>query len=398
MGKMNFDEAIIRRGTGSAKWDGLEGMFGIEDASDVIPMWVADADFLCAPEIGAAVKKAVELEIYGYKFGVPGTNEAIIGWQSKRFGFEAKPEWITTITGVVAAVTAAVQAYTNEGDGVIIQSPVYYPFANTIKANNRVVMEAPLKETENDGILHYEIDFDVFEEVCAKEEAKMLILCSPHNPLGRVWTEEELRKIGEITRKHNVFVVSDEIHSDIIVPGGKFTSFLKVNPESYGSAIMTSSASKSFNIAGLHYAYVIIPCEDNMAKYRAVTGRNSASSGSYVGAEALSAAYTQAEYYVEEFNEYVAGNMEYMVNFVKENLPQVRIVKPEGTYLVWVDITKMIAEDTDVNRFMADEAKVACDPGYWFGESYKGYIRMNAATTRANVVESMNRLKAALEK
>ncbi len=398
MGKMNFDEKIIRRGTGSAKWDGLEGMFGIADASDVIPMWVADADFLCAPEIGAAVKKAVELEIYGYKFGTPGTMEAIIGWQDRRFGLKVEKEWITTITGVVAAVNAAIQAFTNEGDGVIIQSPVYYPFATQIKANNRVILEAPLKETENDGILHYEIDFDVFEEVCAKEEAKMLILCSPHNPLGRVWTEEEIKKIGEITRKHGVFVVSDEIHSDIVVPGNKFTSFLAANPESYSSAVATSSASKSFNIAGLHYAYILVPDAENMAKLRAVTSRNSASSGSYVGAEALSAAYTQAEYYVEEFNEYVAANMEYMVNFVKENLPKVRIVKPEGTYLVWVDITQMIEEGTDVNRFMADEAKVACDPGYWFGESYKGYIRMNAATTRANIVESMNRLKAALEK
>ncbi len=398
MGKMDFDKQIIRRGTGSAKWDGLEGMFAIEDASDVIPMWVADADFLCAPEIGAAVKKAVELEIYGYKFGVAGTNEAIVGWQSRRSGFEAKPEWITTITGVVAAVNAAIQAYTNEGDGVIIQSPVYYPFANQIKANNRVIMEAPLKETENDGILHYEIDFDVFEEVCAKEEAKMLILCSPHNPLGRVWTEEELKKIGEITRKHGVFVVSDEIHSDIVMNGTKFVSFLGVNPESYGTAMMCSSASKSFNIAGLHYAYAIVPCEENLAKYKAVTSRNSASSGSYVGAEALSAAYTQAEYYVDEFNAYVGGNIEYMVNYVKENLSKVRIVKPEGTYLVWVDITQMIEEGTDVNRFMADEVKVACDPGYWFGESYKGYIRMNAATTRANIVEAMDRLKAALEK
>ncbi len=398
MGKMNFDEVIIRRGTGSAKWDGLEGMFGIENADGVIPMWVADADFKVAPEIGAAVKKAVELEIYGYKAGVAGAMEAIVDWQSRRSGFEAKKEWIATITGVVAAVTAGLQAYTKEGDGVIIQSPVYYPFANTIKANNRVVMEAPLKETEKDGILHYEIDFDVFEEVCAKEEAKMLILCSPHNPLGRVWTEEELKKIGEITRKHNVFVVSDEIHSDIVMDGTKFVSFLGVNPESYDCAMMCSSASKSFNIAGLHYAYAIIPNEENLKAYRAVTNRNQASSGSYVGADALKAAYTQAEYYVDEFNAYVGENINYMVNFVKENLPKVRIVKPEGTYLVWVDITQMVAEGTDVNRFMADEVKVACDPGYWFGESYKGYIRMNAATTKANIVEAMNRLKAALEK
>jgi len=204
--------------------------------------------------------------------------------------------------------------------------------------------------------------------------------------------------MGEIARKHGVFVVSDEIHCDIMTPGNKFTPFLKVNPESYNSAIATSSASKTFNIAGLHAAYAIIPCEENLKAFKATTGKNSATAIGVVGAEALIAAYTKAEYYVDEFNAYVSENMRYMVEFVKENLPEVRIVNPEGTYLVWVDITKAVPEGTDVNRFMADEVKVAIDPGYWFGEGYKGYIRMNAATTKANIVESMNRLKAALTK
>ncbi|MBR6800522.1 MAG: PatB family C-S lyase [Eubacteriaceae bacterium] len=397
MGKMNFDEMIKRRGTGCAKWDGMEGVFGVENADDMIAMWIADADFFVAPEIEAAVKKADEFPIYGYKFGVDGLHDAIIGWQSRRFGFEAKKEWITTLTGVVAAVTTAVQTFTKEGDGVIIQTPVYHPFANTIKANNRNVIEVPLTENCTDNILHYDLDFDLFEEACKREDAKMFVLCSPHNPLGRLWTEEELKKMGKIARENGVFVVADEIHCDIVATGNKFTSFLAANPESYSSALMSSSASKSFNIAGLHAAYVIIPDEENYKAFTATSSRNSAPSMGYTGGEALRAAYTEAEYYVDEFNAYITENMNYMAKFVQENLPKVRITNPEATYLVWMDLTDALPEGTDVKDFLAKKAGVGLNAGGQFGAKYTAYVRINAATQKANIVEAMNRIKAALD-
>ncbi|MEA4921372.1 MAG: MalY/PatB family protein [Clostridiaceae bacterium] len=397
MNKINFNEMIIRRGTGCAKWDALENMFGLENADDVIPMWVADTDFLCAPEIGVAVKKAVELELYGYKAPNPEVLKAAAGWLKKRFDFEVDTKYMATMTGVVAVVTNAIQTFTSKGDGIIIQTPVYYPFANTIRANERNIIEAPLVESENHGILHYAIDFDVLEKACARGDAKMLVLCSPHNPIGRVWTKEELAKIGEICRKHDVFVLSDEIHGDIIMKGHEFIPFLKACPESYDTAMSSMSASKTFNVAGLHASYVVIPSEDNLKAFKTNMTRNSSPAIGVVGGEALIAAYTQAEYYVAEFNEYIESNFDYMIDFVKTHLPEVKIVKPEGTYLIWLDISAMISEGTDVKDFMAKEVKVAVDPGYWFSEGYKGYIRMNAATTRERLEICMERLEKALK-
>ncbi len=397
MGKINFDEMIKRRGTGCAKWDGMEGVFGVENADDMIAMWIADADFMVAPEIEAAVKKADEFGIYGYKFGVDGLHDAIISWQSERYGFKAEKEWITTLTGVVAAVTTAVQTFTKEGDGVLIQTPVYHPFANTIKANNRNVVEVPLTETCVDNILHYDLDFDLFEEACKREDVKMFVLCSPHNPLGRLWTEEELKKMGKIARENGVFVVADEIHCDIVATGNKFTSFLAVNPESYGSALMSSSASKSFNIAGLHCAYVIIPDEDNYKAFTATASRNSAPSMGYTGGEALRAAYSEAGYYVDEFNAYITENMNYMAKFVQENMPNVRITNPEATYLVWMDLTDAFPEGTDVKDYLAKNAGVGLNAGGQFGAKYTSYVRINAATQKAHIVEAMNRIKKAID-
>ncbi len=401
MKKIDFDKVIERRGTGCGKWDGLGSRFGVSEelAKEIIPMWVADTDFMVAPEIGAAVKKAVEFELYGYKFGNPKLADAVVHWQKKRFDFDVNKDHITTSCGVVAVVTTGVQAFTQPGDGVVIQSPVYYPFADSITNNGRNIIEAPLVETvKEDGTLYYTIDFDVFEAACAREDAKLFILCSPHNPLGRVWTVEELKKMAAICKKHNVYVLSDEIHGDIIMSGHKFVPMLKAVPDCGDYVMMTMAASKTFNVAGLQCCYAIIPNADKLAQFKAVATRNRLPAMGTVGSEALVAAYTEAEYYVDEFNEYVEGNFNYMVDFVKKNLPKVRIVKPEGTYLIWLDISAMLPEGADVNKFMCEQARVAIDPGYWFGKGYEGYIRMNAATQRSRIEESMKRLAEALNK
>lgn len=390
MGKYNFDEVIERRGTDSSKWDDFAARFPGYDTSGAIPMWVADMDFRVPNEVIEVIKKKAELGIYGYpcRKGKEFDN-AVKDWLLKRHGLQIENDWVVATQGVVAAVTYAVQAFTKEGDGVLIQPPVYYPFKDRcIKYNNRVAVESPL--ILKDG--RYEIDFEDFEEKAALETTKLFILCSPHNPVGRVWTKEELQKIVEICKKHNVFIFSDEIHSDLILEGYQHTPTALVSGD-YKYLIAAYAPSKTFNLAGLKTSAIIVPDKEVRVQYIRRINQNEAGGLNLFGAAALEAAYNHGEEYLTELLEYLKGNIDYAAAFIKENLPGVSVSVTEGTYFLWVDFRGTGLSDREINKKILEEAKVAVDLGEWFGEEGKGFARFNLACPRTIVVEALNRLK-----
>lgn len=393
----DFETTLDRRNTNSAKWDGLEKKFGIADASDVVSMWIADMDFACAPEIVQAVQQTVAHPAYGYRSTPPEVQQAICLWQKKRFGLTVDPENLVLGSGVIPLYAAGLQAMTRKGDGVIIQSPVYYPFANAIESSNRVVVENPLIEEERDGKLTYSIDFDNLRTVAAREDVTAMIFCNPHNPVGRIWTPEEQRMVAEICCQNGVFLIADEIHADLALGKHKMVPFMKACPEHSGHAMSVTSPSKTFNVAGLHAAYANIPCTETREKIQARLNRNRSGGFGYLGAAALIAAYNHCDYYVDGLLKQLEKNANLVYDFLRERLPQVRVSDLQGTYLMWLDVTHVGVPKEKVERFLLDKAGVIFDPGAWFSPRYEGYGRMNIATNSATVLRAMEKIEKAVK-
>ncbi len=393
----DFETTLDRRNTCSAKWDGLEEKFGIGDASGVISMWIADMDFACPPEIVQAVQQKVAHPAYGYCFTPPEVPEAICLWQKKRFDLTVQPESLVYGSGVLPILAAGLQALTRRGEGVIIQSPVYYPFAATIKSSDRVVIDNPLIEEERDGKLTYSIDFDNLRTVAARENVTAMIFCNPHNPAGRIWTPEEQRMVAEICCQNGVFLISDEIHADLVLGQNRMVPFMKACPNHSGHAMSIMSTSKTFNVAGLNAAYSVIPCAETREKVKARMARNRAGGFGYLGAAALVAAYNRCDYYVDGLCRKLEQNAAAVYDFCRERLPQVRVAELQGTYLMWLDLTRLGVPKDKVERFLLDKAGLVFDPGVWFAEQYEGYGRMNIATSNATVVRAMEQLEKAVK-
>lgn len=393
MGKYNFDEIIERRGTNSSKWDSFENRFPGYDVSGAIPMWVADMDFRSPKEVIDAIVEKAKFGIYGYPCPKEKSfDDAVSGWLKRRHGWEIENSWITATQGVVPAVTYAVQAFTNEGDGVLIQTPVYYPFKDRcIKFNNRKTIESPLILKNG----RYEIDFDDFEKKASDKNTKLFILCSPHNPVGRVWTKKELEKIAKICERHNVLVFSDEIHSDLIMPGYKHIPFGTAAKKPF---IAAYAASKTFNLAGLKTSAIVIPDWKTRSDYIRQIKKNEASGLNMFGSVALEAAYNYGEGYLEELIEYINGNIKYAVNYINKNLNGVSAGNTEGTYFLWIDFRETGLSDYEINQKILEQAKVAGDLGEWFGEEGRGFMRLNMACPRAIVNEALERLNKVFRK
>ena len=391
MGKYNFDEYIERRGTGSSKWDGFESRFPGYNAKGAIPMWVADMDFTAPYEVIEAIKKKAALGIYGYPAPRGESfNNAVKDWLKKRHGLEITDESIVITQGVVPAITYAVQAFTNEGDGVLIQPPVYYPFKDRcITYNKRKAVENPL--IEKDGV--YTIDFEDFEKKASDQNTKLFILCSPHNPVGRVWSKEELEKISDICQRHNVLIFSDEIHSDLIMKGFKHIPTLLAAENK--NIISAYAASKTFNIAGLRTSVIVIKDKEIREKYVAQMKADEAEGLNMFGIPAIEAAYTYGEDYLAELLEYIGGNIEFAAKYIEENIPNVTVSKTEGTYFLWIDFRKTGLTYKEINKKLLEEAKVAGDLGGWFGKEGNGFIRLNLACPRAIVEEAVKRIEKA---
>lgn len=393
----NFDEYIDRYGTESTKWDAFENRFPGLDAKGCIPMWVADTDFRAPQEVIDAIVAKAEFGIFGYPKGKGESfDQAVTGWIFQQHGWQLDPEWIVPTTGVVPAITHAIQAFTQEGDGVLIQPPVYYPFKNTIQKNKRRVIENPLlldEETEQ-----YEIDFADFEHKLKDPKTKLFILCNPHNPVGRVWSEEDLTKIGELCLKHQVLVFADEIHSDLILKGSRHIP-LGMLDERFNQQVITAySASKTFNLAGLQTSVVILPERGIRQRYLEQLEINQARDINIFGTIALEAAYTHGADYLKAFLEHVESNLDYALDYTEKHLQGVRIIKPQGTYLVWFDFRGTGLTADQIDALIIEKAKVAVDLGRWFGEEGAGFLRFNFACHRSTLVKALEQIKEALDK
>ncbi|MCD8224881.1 MAG: pyridoxal phosphate-dependent aminotransferase [Clostridiales bacterium] len=387
--KYDFDKRIDRRNTMSLKYDFCEERRGRDD---LLPLWVADMDFATAPGIIEALERMVKPGIYGYSDTKESYFLTLKKWFAKHSGWEVEPEWLIKTPGVVFALAAAVRAFTEEGDGVLIQQPVYYPFGSVIRDNGRVLVNSPLKIVDG----HYEMDFADFEAKIVENRVKLFILCNPHNPVGRVWTKEELCKVGVICKKHGVIVVSDEIHQDFIFPGFRHQVFANADPEFASFTVTCTAPSKTFNLAGLQVSNIWIADPDLRAKFQRAIDRTGYSQVGLPGIVACQAAYATGEEWLAQLQEYLNGNLDFFRTYLRENLPQLHLVEPEGTYLLWVDFGKLGLTEEEREELLLDKAKLWLDSGAMFGPDGEGFERFNIACPRATLQDALDRLARAL--
>ncbi len=388
--KYDFDEIIDRENTDSLKYD-----FAAERGmpEDLLSLWVADMDIRAPKEINEAIIKMAEHGIYGYSDTKDDYFEALRNWYSKRHGWDISEEWLVKTPGVVFAVATAVKAYTEKGDAVLIQEPVYYPFSGVIEANERKLVNNSLVY---DGE-KYSIDFEDFEKKIVEEKVKMFILCSPHNPVGRVWDLDELERMGDICLKHNVLVVSDEIHADFVFPGKKHIVFSKIKKEFEDNVVICTAPSKTFNIAGLQVSNIFIPNSDLRLKFREELNRVGYSQLNNIGLAAAKAAYQYGENWLEQLMEYLASNFKFMDEFLKTRIPEIKLVKPEGTYLAWLDCRGLGISDEEIEDLIVNKAKLWLDGGTMFGKDGEYFQRVNIACPKATLEKALLQLEEAVK-
>ena len=386
-----FDEVIDRKNTNSLKHD-----FALENSlpEDVLPMWVADMDFKAPPSVLEAMKKSAEHGIFGYSDIKSDYYDIVSSWFLRRFGWKTEREWMVLTPGVVYALATAVRAFTKKGEAVIIQPPVYYPFYNVINNNERTLIESPL--VYKDG--KYEIDFEDFEKKIVQNDVKLFIFCSPHNPVCRVWTKQELQKLGEICLKYNVIVVADEIHCDFTWEGHPHTMFTEAVPEMKNRTMICTAPSKTFNVAGFQISNIFIPGEEIREIYKKEVAASGYTVPSNPGVIACKAAYEGGEQWHEECKEYIRGNLDYIRDFLNSNIPEIRLVEPEGTYFAWLDCSGLGMSADELNSLIINKAKLWLDAGGIFGEIAEQFQRIVLACPRSTIEKAMESLKAALEK
>lgn len=384
----DFDTVVDRHNTSCLKWDFAEAR---GHAPDEMPLWVADMDFrIPQPAIDALVARA-QHGMFGYTAPKRPYYEAVAAWFERRHGWRPDPAWAVVTPGVVFALATAVRTYTQPGDAVLIQPPVYYPFRLVIEQNGRRVAAAPL--TYEDG--RYSIDFDAFERALAQSEAKLFILCNPHNPVGRAWTEPELRRVGEICAAHGTIVVSDEIHADFARPGHAHVPFAALGPEFADNAVVCTAPSKTFNLAGLQVSNIFIPNRRLRHDFRRTLARTGFDEVNALGLVAVQACYEHGEDWLDQLKAYLEGNLA-VVRAAAERMPGVRLVEPESTYLPWLDCRGLGLDAEGLRRLVEQDAKLWLDQGTMFGEEGAGFVRINIATPRSNVQEACNRLERAV--
>lgn len=386
--KYNFDTAPARINMESAKWDAI----GEQSVSGVVPLSVADMELLSPPEIIEELKKTAEFGMWGYTWWGERYANAVKHWLSTRHNWNIESNWIVQLNGVVQGLYAAVRAYTQPGDNVLILTPVYYPFYKSVRLNQRTVIESPIQEVNG----KYVIDFEDFEEKA--KQCKMFLLCNPHNPLGRVWTPEELRRIGEICNKYNVLVVSDDIHFDIIMPGYTHTCYPSMDEEFANNCVFLSSSSKTFSLAGLCVANAIIPNEDLRVKFDNEVNVSGCYTYSIFGCRALEVGYTKCADWVYQLNEHIYGNYLYFKEFMEKYYPDVRVADLEGTYLCWFDCRCFKMSGEELSNFLQKEAQLYFDDGFIFGAAGDGFERINLACSRKVLVDSLERFHNAMQK
>ncbi len=382
----DFDKIIDRTGTECVKYDLRENVFG---KADVIPMWVADMDFPTADFIREAIIERAKGDVYGYTFREDAYFESIVNWIQRHHQWETKKEWMSFTPGIVNAFNLAVMGLTKEGDEIIIQPPVYHPFFYAVNNHNRKLVENPLIDTE-DG---YVMDFDLLEQQA--KTAKMLILSNPHNPVGRAWRKEELMRLGEICMKNNVLVFSDEIHCDLVMPGFKHVPFASLSEEFAQNSITAHAASKTFNLAGLATSTVIIPNDDLRNKYVNFVHSTEADMGNIFGKIATMTAMEKGDEWHAQLINYIKGNIDFAYDFIKREMPKIRIHKAEATYMIWLNFKDYGITDAELNHKMIHEAGLGLNAGNIFGKEGEFCMRVNLACPRSIVEKALNQMKSA---
>lgn len=388
METFDFDEIIQRRGTDSIKWDHLKENFG---SDDLLPLWVADMDFKSPPSVIRAMHKVAEHGLYGYVKPTEDYFQSVAGWMKRRFDWSVEPEWITLVPGIVPAISIALRAFTKPGDKVIVQQPVYHPFMAVTRELDREVLNNALVETETG----YEINISQLREMASDPKAKALILCSPHNPVGRVWTRDELRAIMEICEENDVLLISDEIHQDLVYAGSVHEPTAKLGTEA--SRIITCTApSKSFNVASLFASNIIISNGELRAEFKKAVEQLHLMPSQFT-IEGVKAAYNEGEEWLEALMEYLSGNVDFVTGYLEEHLPQVSFRAPEATFLIWMDFRKCGLTSVELDRILREEARVALNKGWMFGREGEGHMRLNIGCPRSVLRDALDRIKTALE-
>ncbi|MCC8358056.1 MAG: pyridoxal phosphate-dependent aminotransferase [Oscillospiraceae bacterium] len=386
----DFDRQINRRGTNSLKYD-----FAAERGrpADVLPLWVADMDFQAPEPVLNALRKTVEHGVFGYSETKEDYTQIVSSWFRERFGWEARPEWLVKTPGVVFALAMAVRSLTCPGDGVLIQTPVYYPFFSVIQDNGRKVVENRLCYIQG----RYTIDFEDFERKIEENRVTLFLLCSPHNPVGRVWTRDELRQMGHICKQYGVYVVSDEIHCDFAFPEHPHHIFPNAVPSMEGRTVVCTAASKSFNLAGLQVSNIWIPNEWIRQRFVREIDKCGYSQLNQLGLVATQAAYTGGSEWLEQCKTYLRHNLDFLRAFLTERIPQIRLVEPEGTYFAWLDCSGLKLSSRELDDLILHRAKLWLDPGAMFGGGAEQFQRVVLACPRKTLETALERLATAVQ-
>jgi cysteine-S-conjugate beta-lyase len=384
MNKYNFDEMVLREGTNCLKYDARERFFGDKE---VLPLWVADMDFKTPDFIVDAIKKRAEHEIYGYTFRGDSYFQAIIDWMKRRHSWEIQKEWISFSPGVVAGLTFAIETFSKTGDGVVVQPPVYFPFFDCVKGTKRKMIENPLKIDNG----RYTFDF---EDLKSKIDGntKLLLLCNPQNPGGMVWTREELTELANICLENKIMIISDEIHSDLIFEGHQHIPIATVSEEIAQNCMVSMAPSKTFNVAGLSSSILIIPNKNKFARYERAIGVGHLGMGNIFGMVAMEAAYTHGDEWLKQMLDYLWQNYLLLEDFFKIRLPKVKVMKPESTYLIWLDFREYGMKNEELMRFTIENAKVGLNDGGRFGTGGDGWLRINIGCPRSILAQALKRL------
>ncbi len=382
---LGFDEVINRRGTHSAKWDGIGSRFGLA-GEDLIPMWVADMDFRSPPAVNTAIQGLIDHGVHGYFGDDAEMKDAVIGWLDKRHGWAPDADWILTAHGLVSAIGLSIQAMTEPGDGIVVFAPVYHMFANTIRAGGRRVIESPLKEVQG----RYEMDFEGLDALA--EDAKMVLLCSPHNPGGRVWSAEELLKLAEVCRRHELILVSDEIHMDLVFSESTHTMMANAAPDIMDQLVTLVAPTKTFNIAGALTGFPIISNPDLRGKYKAQVSACGIGASNRLGVIAATAAYRHGEEWLDALIPYLQSNRDRLDQAIAESLPGVRSMRLEATYLAWLNFADTGLSPASALDKVNKDARIVVNAGPSFGLGGESWLRFNFACPRQTLDTAIERL------
>ena len=385
----NFDATVDRRNTCSRKWDALQEVFG---STEVLPMWVADMDFPAPPTVIEAVTARAAHGVYGYPTRSEAYYQAVTGWLQRRHAWQVQSQWITSTPAVITAISVAIQTFTKPGDQVIIQPPVYPPFFSCVTKNGRQVLENPLR-CENG---HYTFDLEDLKRKL-NPNVKMFIFCSPHNPVGRVWTKEELTELGQVLEKHDLVILSDEMHCDLTFKNHSFTPFSTISPAVANKMLTFISPAKTFNIAGFYNSITITENADLRHKFMTALDNLELLAGNLFGTVAFETAYQTGDEWLDGLLPYLENNADFLCQFIDQRVPKLRMVKPEGTYLAWLDCRELGLSDKELKGFFVNEAKVGVNSGDVFGKQGEGFVRLNFGCSKELLREGMERIERAIK-